>query len=220
VPLKPLDDALGRLGGLLDAGGRRVLQEAMLRDVLGACGAAERVARTAVVTDDARGAALARAEGATVIADHRPPRGMDAAVRRGMAAARRAGARSALVLFADLPLAGADDLDAVVVAGGPAPGVVLVPSRDGEGTNALLVTPPEALAPELGPGSLARHLRQAERRDLAVRLAARSGLGLDVDTPEDLAAFWGLGRAGATRAACVELDVARRLAAAGAAGRR
>jgi 2-phospho-L-lactate guanylyltransferase (CobY/MobA/RfbA family) len=53
-----------------------------------------------------------------------------------------------------------------------------------------------------------------------VRLAARSGLGLDVDTPEDLAAFWGLGRAGATRAACVELDVARRLATAGAAGRR
>jgi 2-phospho-L-lactate/phosphoenolpyruvate guanylyltransferase len=214
IPVKPLDGALGRLGGVLRPAERATLQLAMLGDVLSACREAP-LAGTLVVTADPRAAERARAQGARVLPDHRPPRGMNAAVARGLRAAAARGAERALVLMADLPLARGEDLAAMLAAAPPGPSALLVPSREGTGTNALLLAPPEALAPALGPGSLARHRAQAEARGLPAPLLARPGLALDVDTPEDLEAFWsGPGPEGATRAACRALAVGERLAAA------
>ncbi len=187
VPVKPLVGALGRLGRILEAAERRALQAAMLRDVLGACREAGEVATTIVVTGDGEAGEIARAHGATVLADHDPPLGMNAAVEIGLARAAELGARAALVVTADLPCARGADLDAVCTALSGPTGVVLSPSLDGTGTNAMLIAPPRALRPELGVGSLARHLSQADRLGLAVAMAPRPGLALDVDTPEDLA---------------------------------
>ena len=187
VPVKPLAGALGRLGRILEAGERQALQAAMLRDVLGACREAVEVTTTLVVTGDVAVGEIARAHGASVLADHDPPLGMNAAVETGLARAEKIGARAALVVTADLPCARGADLDAVRAALSGATGVVLSPSLDGTGTNAMLIAPPRALRPELGIGSLARHLAQAERLGLAVEVVPRPGLALDVDTPEDLA---------------------------------
>ena len=66
------------------------------------------------------------------------------------------------MLTADLPLARPDDIDAIIAAPlGAGPSAVLVPSADGTGTNAMLLRPPAALRPRLGPDSLARHRAQA-----------------------------------------------------------
>ena len=75
---------------------------------------------------------------------------------------------------------------------GPAhrPGsVVIVPDRHGAGTNALLLTPPKALSPAFGPGSMARHAALARAGGASVRVAQAPSLELDVDTPGDLAAL-------------------------------
>jgi 2-phospho-L-lactate guanylyltransferase len=64
--------------------------------------------------------------------------------------------------------------------------VALVPSRDGDGTNALLISPPDAFAPSFGPGSFARHLAQAAQLGLTCRTLNLPGLGLDIDEPADL----------------------------------
>ncbi|MGD9697374.1 MAG: 2-phospho-L-lactate guanylyltransferase [Thermoleophilia bacterium] len=199
IPVKPLPGALGRLAGRLDAPRRRLLQEAMLGDVLSACAAAEGLGEVIVVTADPDVAALVRAGGARVVRDHDPPRGMNAAVVVGLVAAADAGADAALVLTADLPLAGAADIEAVLRAAPGASSAVLVPSRDGTGTNAMLLTPPGALRPELGPHSLRRHLAQAARRGLTVRRLDVPGLALDIDTPQDLAALVASGRSCAAR---------------------
>jgi 2-phospho-L-lactate guanylyltransferase len=66
------------------------------------------------------------------------------------------------------------------------PHVTLVPSRDGDGTNAILVSPPDAFAPRFGPGSFARHLAQAAASGIACRTLEVSGIGLDIDEPRDL----------------------------------
>jgi 2-phospho-L-lactate guanylyltransferase len=198
VPVKPLAAALGRLAGVLGPEERRALQAAMLADLLAACRAAPALAGTLVVTADPAAGALARAGGARVVAEPEGPAGMNAAVRRGLAAVAELGAPAALVLTADLPLARPEDLDAVVAAAPPGPGAVLAPSRDGTGTNALLLAPPGALPPRLGPGSLARHLAEAARAGLAAVLLERPGLALDVDTPADLAALRAAEPGGAT----------------------
>jgi 2-phospho-L-lactate/phosphoenolpyruvate guanylyltransferase len=191
VPAKPLGAALGRLEGVLDAPARRALQEAMLRDVLRACAGAAALAGALVVTADPAAAALAAEEGARVVGEGPRPRGMNAAVGRGLEAARAEGAAAALVLTADLPLAAPADLDALAGARASGVGVALAPSRDGTGTNGLLLRPPGALRPELGPGSLARHRAQAARRGIRLALRTLPGLALDVDTPEDLDALLG-----------------------------
>ena len=212
VPVKPLDAALGRLGETLGAEERRALQAAMLTDLLRACAGTRGLGERLVVTADAEAGRLAAAEGARAVADHHPPRGMNAAVRLGARDLARAGARAALVLVADLPLARAEDLEAMLGAVPDGPGVVLAPSRDGSGTNALLIRPPRALAPQLGPESLGRHLAGAARRGLRATLVERPGLALDVDTPEDLTRYLAAPPPGATREVCARLGLGERLA--------
>jgi 2-phospho-L-lactate guanylyltransferase len=67
--------------------------------------------------------------------------------------------------------------------------VVIVADRHGQGTNALLLTPPGAMAPSFGPGSFARHAARARAAGATVRVAQAPSLELDVDTPGDLAAL-------------------------------
>jgi 2-phospho-L-lactate guanylyltransferase len=216
VPAKRLDGALQRLAPALGRPVRRELQLAMLRDVFAACAGAGGLAGLLVVTSDPDVAALGRAlAGARVIADHDPPRGMNGAVGRGLAWVEER-AEAALVLTADLPLARPEDLAAVLAAAPPAPAAVLVPSHDGSGTNAMLLRPPRAIAPRLGPGSLARHLALAARRGVPVTRLERPRIALDIDTPRDLAALIAGGAECATTAACARLGVAGLLAAGSA----
>jgi 2-phospho-L-lactate guanylyltransferase len=65
--------------------------------------------------------------------------------------------------------------------------VVIVPDRHGSGTNGLLLTPPDAVAPSFGPDSRARHEQLARDAGVAWRIAETPSLLLDIDTGEDLA---------------------------------
>jgi 2-phospho-L-lactate guanylyltransferase len=217
VPVKRLRGALRRLAGSLEAPLRRELQMAMLHDVLSALAGAPGLAGVLVVTSDPRAAELARAlAGARVVPDHDPPRGMNEAVSRGLDTLADGGVEAALVMTADLPLARPEDIDAILAAGAPARSVLLVPSHEGTGTNAMLLRPPGALVPRLGPDSLARHLAEAAAAGVPVRRLERVGLALDIDTPRDLGALIAGGAACATTAACARLRVAERLAAGSA----
>lgn len=216
IPVKPFEGALGRLSGVLEAHERRTLQAAMLADVLTACAGARHLEATLVVTNDPEARALAAVHGAHAVADHAPPAGMNAAVARGISEAVRCGADAALVLTADLPLADGEDLDAVIRAAPAGRGVVIAPSLEGTGTNAMLLAPPEVIMPGLGVGSLLRHLDRAALAAAPALLLHRPRLALDIDTPEDLADL--CRRPGASRAgaACRRLEIAERLAAVGA----
>lgn len=217
IPVKPLRGALRRLTPALDAPVRRALQVAMLTDVLGACAQAGDLAGVMVVTSDPDATALAeRIAGARVVPDHSPPRGMNAAVTRGLAAVADQGAEGALVLTADLPLARAEDIAAILAHPLPGPSALLVPSAAGTGTNAMLLRPPAALRPLLGPDSLARHSAEALRRGLALALLERPGIALDIDTPADLVALMGGGAPCATLEVCARLEVGLLLGAGSA----
>lgn len=206
IPVKPLRGALRRLTSALEAPARRELQVAMLTDVLTACAGVDTLAGVMVVTSDPDAAAMAVAiAGARVVPDHEPPRGMNAAVARGLAAVAAEGADAALVLTADLPLARAEDITTILGAAAPAPSVLLVPSGDGTGTNAMLLAPPAALAPRLGPDSLTRHTVQATRRGVPCTHLELPRIALDIDTPADLVTL------AATGGVCVTLDVVARM---------
>lgn len=195
VPVKPLGIAKSRLARALSPPQRRRLVLAMLEDVLATLRAVPAIADTFVVTPDADVAALAAAAGARVVAEPEA-RGLNAGVDTGLTAAARHRYVRALVLPADLPLATAPEVGLLVAQDGPAgrPHVAMVPAADGDGTNALLISPPGALAPSFGHGSFLAHLGQALARRIDLRVQHLAGIAGDIDRPEDLAQLRGLPR--------------------------
>jgi 2-phospho-L-lactate guanylyltransferase len=92
--------------------------------------------------------------------------------------------------------------------------VVVVPDRHGEGTNALLLSPPDAIDPSFGPGSRMRHVAGARAAGVTCAVEYLPTLTLDVDTPADLALLSATldgrrGQAPATRGALRQLDRSR-----------
>ena len=80
------------------------------------------------------------------------------------------------------------------------PQVAVVPDRHGTGTNALLLAPPDAIAPAFGEGSRARHEGLARAGGLVARVEPLASLAPDVDTADDLAAVAALLRERPARA--------------------
>jgi 2-phospho-L-lactate/phosphoenolpyruvate guanylyltransferase len=185
LPIKRFDDAKQRLDRTLNAGTRRALAEAMVSDVLHALRRATRVDAVIVVTGEHGAEALARAYDAQAIPDD--DRGHSHAARSGVDWALERNYERVLVVPGDCPVLDPAEVDALVVAGMSAPDVVIVPDRHGSGTNALLLSPPDVIAPRFGPGSRARHEQAAHEAGARWRIAEPRSLVLDVDTADDLA---------------------------------
>jgi 2-phospho-L-lactate guanylyltransferase len=140
-----------------------------------------------VVTADPMAADAAAARGFVVMGETKIE-GHVAAARLGIARAEGLGATRVLLVPGDCPLLRGADVDALLRRH-PGPGVVIVPDRHGDGTNALLLAPPRAIVPSFGPGSRARHERLAAEAGVACAVDAVASLAHDVDTADDLAAL-------------------------------
>ncbi len=94
------------------------------------------------------------------------------------------GAKTALLVPIDVPLATPDDFSQL--AAKARPGVIIVPSADGTGTNALVRTPPDVIESRFGPGSCQAHLDQARLKNVPAEILPLHRLMFDIDTPEDI----------------------------------
>ena len=185
LPVKRFEEAKQRLRGTLPSSGRRALVRAMVHDVLDALDRVRGVHRLVVVTAEESVRALAAARGDAVIDDN-VEAGQSAAAALGIARAQRAGAERVLLVPGDCPALWPQEVDAMLRRHERGPGVVLVPDRHGTGTNALLLAPPDAIAPSFGEGSRRRHLRIALESGITPAVEPLVSLGLDVDTADDL----------------------------------
>jgi 2-phospho-L-lactate/phosphoenolpyruvate guanylyltransferase len=177
VPVKDFRAAKGRLAGVLDEATRARLARALAGGVV----AAAAPLPVAVVCEDDAVADWARSAGAAVI--QTAATGLDDAVGRAVERLAAGGVVRAVVVHADLaapvaltPFAVAVDADEVLV----------VPDRHGDGTNVLSVPTGRGFVFRYGPGSATRHVEEAERCGLRVRVVTDERLGWDVDGPEDL----------------------------------
>ncbi len=184
VPQKALSGAKSRLDGVLSAGARVALSLALLRNVCAALKAVADVESVLVMTPDPAARARAAAWGIATLIDPCP--GLNAALAQ---AVRDAAVRSCavLVVAADLPLLGPADVAALLAAGGDG-SLVLAPSKEGTGTNAVVIPPGMMFHPAYGTGSLSAHHRGARALGHDVVEVRRPGLAFDVDTEADLRA--------------------------------
>ncbi len=188
VPAKDLNGAKARLADLLTGEERRALALAMLEDVLTALSKVSGLEGILVVTREVEIAGLAREFHAEVL-EESEDRGHTAAVLHATEELRARGARALLTVPGDLPAISAAEVEQMLRALGPAPSAVLVPSRDGQGTNGVLLTPPDALPLRFGEPSFENHLAAARRLNLPTTILRLPGIGLDIDRPDDLLTF-------------------------------
>ena len=214
LPIKDVGQAKQRLAGFLSAAERRLLCEAMAEDVLETLCQLPGLSEIVVVTRDARARTLAGRYGARVLTEPSND-GQSAAVERAASALCRAGVESLLQVPGDVPGASAGEIDAVLAAheggGVGAPAVTLVPSHDRRGTNCVVCSPPDVLPFAFGHDSFGPHCEAARARGIAPRILPLPGLGLDIDTPDDLRAFVARPAAGRTLDYLRESGIAERL---------
>jgi 2-phospho-L-lactate guanylyltransferase len=193
IPVKRFGAAKQRLLEALDRPQRAAIVKAMLADVLTAIAAAERVERVIVVTGEGRAERLAlhhaRRQSLPLEVFRDPDdAGHSEAATLGIVRARALGATCVALLPADCPLLDARELDLALERMRPGR-VAVVPDRHGTGTNALLLSPADAIGPAFGEGSCERHADRGRRAGLAVAVEPLPSLALDLDTPADLLAL-------------------------------
>jgi 2-phospho-L-lactate guanylyltransferase len=185
LPIKSFDEAKQRLREGLEAVPRRALVEAMFSDVLVAVRRCRRIDHLLVVSADHGALRIAAGYGALILEDEQ--QGHSAAAALGLKRAQELGAERALLLPGDCPLVDPLELDELIARPAGPRSVLIVADRHGTGTNALLISPVDALMPAFGPGSFERHQTSARQAGLEVQAVDVPSLALDVDTPEDLA---------------------------------
>jgi 2-phospho-L-lactate/phosphoenolpyruvate guanylyltransferase len=201
VPVKEARHAKRRLAGVLGAAQRRQLALAMLEDVLAALARAPELAAILVVTIDQAAMAIAMRYAARVVRD-----GACAGHSGAVAAAATQLAAENFALLTvpgDVPLIEPGDIReliaahrSAVMASGRA--FIIVPARDGRGSNAVLCSPAAAVPLRFGDDSFAPHLRAAKQHGISPCVLRLPRIALDIDTPEDLAML--LDRGAHTRA--------------------
>lgn len=181
VPLRPGASSKSRLAGALGLDARAELVAGLARHVVGELRRVDGLDGVRVITTDVEMAASMLGAGVGVDIVGQDPRapGLDAAI----AQARR-GATSVLVVHADLPDVGVEDIAALLAAPSD---VVIAPDHLGTGTNALVLRGRAAAMPtRFGPGSFRAHVAEARALGVEPSTVRRPGLARDLDTPDDL----------------------------------
>jgi 2-phospho-L-lactate guanylyltransferase len=214
LPVKSFGAAKQRLAPALGARSRQALAQAMFSDVLASLQRVDGLDAVAVVTADPAAGAAARAEGVPVLRDTAQA-GQSAAASIGIEYALTVGFERALLVPGDTPLLDPAEVASLLAA---PRAVSIVPDRHGTGTNGLVLSPPDAIAPSFGPRSLERHVAAAEAIGMSSAVAEVPSLMLDVDTGDDLSALTAAlaerrAQAPATREALHALERRRRRAA-------
>lgn len=193
LPLRSVSGGKARLGEALDAEEREELVLGLLLHTLATLAAWPRCGRIHLVSPDPILAVATEQAGADIVVQRQLGEGLNAGVEQGILSAAACGAGSVLVLPGDLPhlsVAALEELvlaaDAALVAARGGPLVTIAPSDARNGTNALLLRPPDVIAPCFGVDSLEAHLRAADAVEAAVQVVDSPVLGFDLDTPEDL----------------------------------
>jgi 2-phospho-L-lactate guanylyltransferase len=189
VPFKALNLAKSRLTGALNPADRRTLARWMGVRVVEALRESGVVDRIGLVGADPVLAGRWRGD-PQVVTIRATGLSLNRDLETGRRWAQRQSADALLVALGDLPLlTGAAVREVVALAGAPshAQAVVIAPDRRKDGTNLLLIAPPDLLAFAYGRHSLAHHLNAARRAGAEPAIYRAEETGFDVDTPADLA---------------------------------
>ncbi len=99
---------------------------------------------------------------------------------------------SILVLHADIPLLTNKDLELITEkVNSSRKTAIIVPSKRKDGTNAILLKPPNLIKFQFGKNSFEKHLKNLEKiPNLSINIIENENISLDIDTFQDLKFFF------------------------------
>ena len=142
---------------------RKELTRRMLFDVLGAVTQSKTVDQTIVVCSDKK---ILKGKTFPNVKVFNDGIGEDLNIdlKAAVQYCMKKSVESLLILPGDIPLIQATEIE-LIVNSSSCTGVVIVPSRDELGTNALLLRPPNVISPAFGSNSYQSHLSLATTQD-------------------------------------------------------
>ena len=184
IPAKPFSQSKTRLSPLLSLEQRVTLSRNLfLRTVK----LVKQIGEVVVVSRDARVRQLAKQAGAWSLVEAGDT--LNVAIAQAVEWVIARGGQTALILPTDLPLLTSTDLLEIINLGDATPCVVIAPCHRGNGTNALLLSPPNQISVAFGENSFSKH-RQAALATGAEPLIYHSPtIAFDLDLPEDIEAL-------------------------------
>jgi len=188
LPVKDLRDAKKRLADVFAPEERFGLAQAMLADTIRAVQGVRCAEKIFVVTNYQPVLDVAKKNGWAILREDRQiseSHAVDFASR----VCEERGVTGLLRVPLDVPLLQSSNIDELLTTECGAPGLVIVPSRDGTGTNAILRTPPTLFPSHFGEGSFAKHVSEAQRASAKVTIRRNPRLEMDVDDESDLRAL-------------------------------
>ena len=184
IPVKPLRQAKSRLARAIRAPLRAALIRSILSRTIDLLTQSDRIAETIVVSSDVTALDLARSKHTTGLVESET--GLNPAVAQAVTWAVKHGASSVLIVPADLPLLTESDIEAMVDLAFEPRCMVIAPDRHNQGTNLMLLRPPDAIAFAYGPASFETHRRYAAEARLAVHISPSPTPALRLHAPDPL----------------------------------
>ena len=193
VPVKSLSFGKQRLNGVLGSN-RPDLSIAMFKDVLKALFDSKQIDKIAVVTADPEITTIAKHRDVLVI-DEPIPKGMNAAIKKGLETIRSLCGDQVAIIPADLPLLTGAELDRILTKleqtrrchGNRTIGIGS--SKHDGGTNFLCLDVSRTFRLNYGYHSYQRHLENAKQCDCFSVSITSEEIALDIDTNVDLQTF-------------------------------
>ena len=207
IPVKILAQSKTRLAGILSDGERAELSFAMFQDMLKVLLEVQDAPAITIVTDDPNVAQRSSSAGVRVVPECGV--GVNSALDQLAGRLSRNGIASLLILSADLPTVTRLDIDTLVSRRAAA--VTIVPALADGGTNALLCSPPNAIAFQFGGESAANHLAAARLSRITAQQMEIPNLQRDIDRPEDLSWLVAREATGETYSFLARRSIAERL---------
>ncbi len=185
IPVKEFHQAKQRLAPHFSPAERAALAEAMCEDFFSVVAQTRCADRIFVISKEVGALSRARQRGWETIVESCQISESDS-VDAGSRYCAKQGVHALLRLPIDLPLVEPHDIEAIFEQLDVAPSVVMVPSSDGTGTNALLRSPAVLFPSHFGPHSFPRHLAEAKVCGARTRVLRNPRLELDIDELDDL----------------------------------
>lgn len=190
IPVKHLRKAKSSLSVVLGPEQRQQLVLSMLADVLNAVTQASSISGAAVVSPDEKVLDFARLHGATDIV--KSDLELNGALKSAIKNVVKRGATSVLILPGDMPLLKSADIENLTAMATTRRDVVIAPSK-ANGTNALLIRPPDLIDLRFGGESFPLHVQEAFRAGVKPRIYRSPSVATDIDEPADLLSIETLG---------------------------
>ena len=187
IPVKPLNRAKSRLARALKAPTRAALVRSIFSRTLDVIAQVKSIDGAIVVSRDLTILELARQRHAITLMES--DSGLNPALTQAAHWAAQHHARSVIIIPVDLPLITAADLAEIIDRAQEERCIVIAPDRPEDGTNVLLVRPPEAIHFSYGPASFHAHRAQAAERGLIIHEYRSASTAFDIDVPCDLETY-------------------------------